>query len=71
MSKIDISEMPIEERIALSEALWDSLLEESEAQPIPDWHAQVLEERDRAHEADPSAVVDWEVAKASIRNRLK
>ena len=34
------------ERLQLVEAIWDSLLDTPEAIPMPDWHREVLDERD-------------------------
>jgi putative addiction module component (TIGR02574 family) len=37
--------LPAEERLALIEALWTSLVDEVERIPLPDWQRQLLDER--------------------------
>jgi putative addiction module component (TIGR02574 family) len=61
--------LPLERRLEIIEALWESV--ESEAGPIP-ISDDILDEADRefeAHLADPSSSVPWEVARARLRER--
>jgi putative addiction module component (TIGR02574 family) len=48
--KEEVLALPPEDRLQLVEDLWDSLAAEPEAIPVPDWHREELDRRDR----DPS-----------------
>jgi putative addiction module component (TIGR02574 family) len=62
--------LPLEKRLEIIEALWDSLESELGPMPIPD---DILDEADRefeAHLADPSSSIPWEQVRAEIRKQL-
>lgn len=62
--------LPLEKRIEILEALWDSVESELGPIPIPD---DVLDEADRefeAHLADPSSSIPWKQVRAEMRARL-
>jgi len=45
MSINDIKDMPIQERMLLMEALWDSFAQNDAAVASPDWHGEILQAR--------------------------
>jgi len=48
MSSVDLSQikqLPVSERVALVEDIWDSIAEDSARVEVPDWHRKVLRER--------------------------
>ena len=45
MSINDIKDMPIQERMFLMEALWDSFVQNDTAIASPDWHGEILQAR--------------------------
>ena len=45
MSINDIKDMPIQERMLLMEALWDSFVQNDTAVASPDWHGEILHTR--------------------------
>ena len=47
MSIHDIKDMPIQERMQLMEALWNSFVYDEEATSSPKWHKSILENRTR------------------------
>ncbi len=68
MTQLEITNLPIEERLQLMESLWDSLCREPSGEPImPDWHKQVLEERIARLDAGEEPLISWEEAKKKIR----
>lgn len=70
MTRTDIAAMPIAERLQLMEALWESMGDDVAEAAIPDWHAEVLAERDDLHKRGLEDASDWEEAKQRIRNRI-
>jgi putative addiction module component (TIGR02574 family) len=69
VSLAQLFDLPVSERLALIEALWDSVTAETEPASIPDWQWEELERRRKAHEANPSAAKSWEEVKARITNK--
>ncbi len=58
----ELVKLPAEEKLALIEALWDSL-DEVEV-PMPDWHRDVLEARAATEDAEGGD--SWEAVKARL-----
>lgn len=63
----DLLELPPEQRLDLIEALWDSLTSRPEIVPSPDWHRDVLLERERGEGDDLGDT--WDVVKARLEQR--
>jgi hypothetical protein len=62
--------MSVEEKLQTMEALWEDLSRNAALLESPAWHDEVLRERDRQIEAGEASFMDWEQAKAHIRNRV-
>jgi putative addiction module component (TIGR02574 family) len=61
--------LPLEKRLEIIEALWDSVETELGSVPISD---DILDEADRefeAHLADPASSIPWETVRARLRER--
>jgi putative addiction module component (TIGR02574 family) len=62
--------LPLEKRLEIIEALWDSVESELGPMPISD---EILDEADRefeAHLAEPSSSIPWEQVRAKFRKRI-
>jgi hypothetical protein len=62
-----IEEMTQQQRVDLMEELWKAMSLHPEGIPSPDWHLEVLEERERALANGEDEFIDWEEAKEYIR----
>jgi putative addiction module component (TIGR02574 family) len=62
--------LPADERLALVEALWDSLAADPAAVPVPDWHLETLKARLADDDSDASPGQSWDDARRDIE-RLK
>jgi putative addiction module component (TIGR02574 family) len=71
IAQADIRQMPLSEKLALFEALWSELSSEPEHIGIPQWHKDILDERLQAAERGEVEVIDWEIAKAQIREMIR
>ena len=71
LKSLGIDQLPVEERLALVEDIWDSIASERAALPLPDAQRTELDRRIAEHESNPDDVVPWEDIKASIGQRLK
>ena len=67
---LPLNEMSVPEKLQVMEALWEDLTRHSEALESPEWHRDVLEERERRIASGEATFTNWEQAKADIRNRV-
>ncbi|MGH8557244.1 MAG: addiction module protein [Methylococcales bacterium] len=69
MSVINLSEvvkLPVQERIRIVEAIWDSVAEHPEQIDLMPWQAEELDRRSAAYQANPSEGIAWEEVKRRI-----
>jgi putative addiction module component (TIGR02574 family) len=71
LQELGIDRLSVEDRLALVEAIWDSLAREVEQAPLPEAQRQELERRLADSIARPDAVTPWEVVKARALARTK
>jgi len=65
---LDIDQMTREEKLRAMEALWDDLCRK-DAVPVPQWHKDILDERERQVEEGKAEFSDWDIAKRRITER--
>ena len=70
IKSLGIDRLPIEERLALVEDLWDSISDDSAALPLTEAQRVELQKRIEEDDAHPDDVVPWEQVKASTLARL-
>ena len=68
-AELQIDRMTLEEKLRAMEALWDDLCRQEEAVPVPQWHKDLLDERERLVEQGKARFIDWEAAKKRISER--
>ena len=66
---LQIDQMTLEEKLRAMEALWDDLCQREEDVPVPQWHKDLLDERERLIEQGTAQFRDWEIAKKRISER--
>ena len=67
---LGIDRLPIEERLALVEEIWDSIAAESAAVPLTEAQRVELQKRIEEDDAHPDDVTSWEQVKASTLSRF-
>ena len=67
---LPLSDMTVAEKLQLMETLWEDLSRDAGAFESPEWHLDVLEERERRIASGKARFTDWEEAKADIRKRV-
>jgi hypothetical protein len=65
-----LNEMTLPEKLQLMEALWADLSRHSDSVESPEWHRNVLEEREERILSGEARFDGWEQAKADIRRRV-
>jgi len=66
---LDLDHMTTEEKLAAMEELWADL-SQRDAVPVPQWHKDILDERQRLIDEGKAEFIDWETAKKQIRERV-
>jgi hypothetical protein len=66
---LPLNEMSLSEKRQVMEALWDDLRRNADTHESPEWHRDVLEERERRIASGDARFTDWEHAQADIRKR--
>jgi hypothetical protein len=70
-STLPIENMSVAEKLLLMERLWTDLSRRPADIPSPEWHGDVLAEREAAVREGQTSFVDWADAKQRLRERLK
>jgi putative addiction module component (TIGR02574 family) len=66
----DLLALPADRRLAIIEALWNSLAADPASVPIPQWHRNLLAERLAADDTDTSLGQSWDEVRREIESGL-
>lgn len=58
-----ILKLSIEEKILITEKIWDSLASDEKKVPVPSWHLDLIEERINNHASGNGGSKSWEEVK--------
>ena len=67
---LPLKDMSLQEKLAAMESLWEDLARTPDAIESPAWHKDILDERRQRLAEGQSRYIEWETAKADIRNKL-
>ena len=62
----DIRQMPLAEKLVLLETVWSEISSDPEQVEVPQWHKDILDEREQALKDGRAKILDWEDAKKQI-----
>ena len=68
--ELPLAEMSVAEKLQAMEALWSDLCKNAPEEAAPEWHVQVLAERERRLASGQEEVLDWEEAKRRLRQEI-
>ncbi len=68
---LPLEQMTVEDKIGTMEMLWDDLCRKVEDIPSPQWHGDILREREERIKQGKDQFTDWEEAKIEIRESLQ
>lgn len=71
LQELGLDRLSPEDRLAVAEALWESIAQEAEAAPLSEAQRAELERRLADSIARPEAVTPWEVVKARALARAR
>jgi hypothetical protein len=67
MSLIEqIRAMPLHEKLLTMESLWEDLAGRDDAVEVPEWHKEILDQRERLIAEGKARFINWEQAKSEI-----
>ncbi len=66
----EIQDLPLHEKLRMMEALWDGIAPQEAELEIPQWHKDLLDEREQLVQDGKANFTDWETAKQQIRNAI-
>jgi putative addiction module component (TIGR02574 family) len=70
LAELGIDRLSVEERLALADAIWDSVAAEAEAAPLTAAQRQEIERRLAAHSPNQQPAIPWERVEAGELARL-
>ena len=68
--ELPLAEMSVAEKLEAMERLWADLARHAPEQAAPEWHAEILQERERRLAAGQEEILDWEEAKRRLRQEI-
>jgi len=68
--ELQISQLSFEEKLEVMEALWEDLRSHADLMLVPQWHKDVLDNRERMIETGEARFNDWDSAKKRITERI-
>lgn len=63
--------MTLEEKLRAMEVLWNALCQNEKDISVPQWHKDLLDEREARLQRGETKFIDWEMAKRQISDRIK
>lgn len=67
----EIRKLPMKEKLALLEAVWEEISPYPDELEVPQWHKDILNERREASEQGQVRILDWEDAKKEIEAAIR
>lgn len=67
---LPLNEMTLAEKLETIEALWEDISRDENALESPEWHAAVLQEREKLIQSGEARFIDWEEAKKELRKEM-
>jgi hypothetical protein len=71
IAQSEIRLLPLSQKLELLEAVWSELSSDPNTLEVPQWHKDILDERQRGMEKGSMEVIDWELAKEQINLRIR
>lgn len=66
----EIRELPLHEKLRMMEALWDGIAPSEAEVEVPQWHKDLLDEREQLILDGKATFIDWETAKQQINDSI-
>ena len=71
IAKSEIRQMSFPEKVALLETVWSEIAADPAQVEVPQWHKDILDERDLALKEGRATVLEWDEAKRQIEHATR
>jgi putative addiction module component (TIGR02574 family) len=71
MAQAEIRQMSFPEKVALLETVWSEIAADPGQVEAPQWHKDILDERDLALNKGRATVLEWDEAKRQIEQATR
>ena len=71
IAQAEIRHLQLPEKLALLEAVRAELASDPDTVEVPQWHKDILDERQRLLDRGTSQALDWELAKEQINRMVR
>jgi len=68
--ELPVEQMTVAEKLRALELLWDNLRRNEEDIPVPSWHKEMLDNRERLVREGKAHFESWESAKKRIADQI-
>jgi len=69
--ELPVKQMTVEEKLRAMDLLWEDLRKDEKNIPVPQWHKDLLKERERLVRENKASFSDWETAKKRIGKSIR
>jgi len=66
-----IHQLPLHEKLLAMEAIWSDISREEVTLEVPQWHKDILDERERLIAGGKAQFIDWEDAKKQVKQAVQ
>ena len=66
MNKSSLDAMTVEEKLEVMELIWDDLCTRADGVVSPEWHGEILADRDASLARAEEKIEDWEATRTRI-----
>ena len=66
----ELEKLPLHEKLIIMETLWESIAPLEDQLEVPQWHKDLLDEREKLVREGKAKFVDWETAKQEIKKAV-
>lgn len=68
-TELQIDQLTVAEKLRIMERLWEDLRARADGGPVPQWHQDLLDEREQLVETGEARFDDWDAAKKRISDQ--
>jgi hypothetical protein len=69
--ELPVKQMTVEEKLQAMDVLWEDLRTNEKNIPMPEWHKELLAERERLVRENKASFSDWETAKKRLAAKIR
>jgi hypothetical protein len=66
-----VRQLPLHEKLLIMEAIWEDISREEASLEVPQWHKDILDERELLIAEGGAEFIDWEDAKKQIKRAVQ